>query len=68
MQGSPMINDVKADQTAQVIADHQAQVRLTVWKIIDDTEQHGEQAVREYSAMGSNAMYCASKAALGNLQ
>ncbi|AJK49909.1 histidinol dehydrogenase [Burkholderia plantarii] len=44
-----MIKYIKSGQTAQVIADNQAQVRATVEKIIADIEQRGEQAVREYS-------------------
>ncbi|MGP3660056.1 histidinol dehydrogenase [Burkholderia gladioli] len=44
-----MIKHIKSGQTAQVIADNQAQVRATVEKIIADIEQRGEQAVREYS-------------------
>ncbi|NHH80081.1 histidinol dehydrogenase [Burkholderia gladioli] len=44
-----MIKYIKSGQTAQVIADNQAQVRATVEKIIADIEQRGEQAVREYA-------------------
>ncbi|MEZ2354398.1 histidinol dehydrogenase [Caballeronia sp. RCC_10] len=49
-----MINYIKSGQTAQVIADNQAQVRVTVEKIIADIEQRGEQAVREFSEKFDN--------------
>ncbi|WP_321889034.1 histidinol dehydrogenase [Paraburkholderia bannensis] len=44
-----MIEHLKTGQTAQVKADNNAQVRMTVEKIIADIESRGESAVREYS-------------------